>query len=235
MIYLLISIILLAVLLAAGQSFINANPKALARKLRLIGGLFLIGLAALFAFGGRFVFAVPLFGLGLSVLGISGLRGLAGGYKPTKTSGQKSRVRTAMVEMELDHDSGAMTGTVLTGRYEGRGLDDLGDEDLEAFWRETSRDDQSRKLVEAYLDRRLAGWRENFQPDGAERQGSPASPGAMTDEEAYQILGLSPDAGDAEIRAAHRRLMMKVHPDQGGSGFLAAKINEAKDTLLRGH
>ncbi|MDN3719570.1 DnaJ domain-containing protein [Roseibium salinum] len=137
--------------------------------------------------------------------------------------------------MELDHDTGVMTGTILAGGYQGCSLDDLSDEELHTFWRETAQDPQSQKLVEAYLDRRLAAWREHFEADGAEGQGSAASSGPMTNEEAYQILGLSPDAGDAEIRAAHRRLMMRVHPDQGGSGFLAAKINEAKDTLLRRH
>ena len=140
-----------------------------------------------------------------------------------------------MVEMELEHDTGVMTGLVLVGGFQGRRLYDLSDRELETFWRETAQDSQSQKLVEAYLDRRLASWREDFEPDGAERQGSAASSGPMTDEEAYQTLGLSRDAGDAEIRAAHRRLMMRVHPDQGGSGFLAAKINEAKDTLLRRH
>jgi DnaJ-domain-containing protein 1 len=235
MIYLLISGILLVVLLAAGQAFVNANPKELARKIRIYGGIFLIALAAVFAFGGRFVFAIPLFGLGLSVMGLSGLRGLTGGYKPTKASGQQSRVRTAMLEMELDHDTGVMSGTVLAGGFQGRELDDLSEDDLQAFWRETGQDEQSQKLIEAYLDRRLAGWREHFQSDGTDRQRSAASAGPMTDEEAYQILGLSSDAGDAEIRAAHRRLMKRVHPDQGGSGFLAAKINEAKDTLLRRH
>ncbi|WP_297839026.1 DnaJ domain-containing protein [uncultured Roseibium sp.] len=235
MIYLIIGLILLTALLTLGNKFVNANPANLARGLRLFGGAFLMVLALVFALTGRFVFAIPLFGLGLSVLGMSGLNWLSSGYKPQKTSGQRSRVRTAMVEMELDHDTGHMTGTVLAGTYQGRELDQLTETDLEAFWQETAQDGQSQKLVEAYLDRRLAGWREHFQADGAERQGSTASSGPMTDEEAYQILGLTPDAGDAEIRAAHRRLMMRVHPDQGGSGFLAAKINEAKDTLLRRH
>lgn len=140
-----------------------------------------------------------------------------------------------MVEMELDHDSGAMNGLVLAGRFQGKKLDDLGEAELKELWQETAADAQSRALVEAYLDRRLAGWREHFEADGTERESGPAGTGAMTDEEAYQILGLSPGAGDAEIRAAHRRLMMRLHPDHGGSTFLAAKINEAKDWLLRRH
>jgi len=235
MIYFLIGLILLAALLTFGRSFVQANPAALAQQLRVLGGVILLVMGAVFALTGRFPFAVPAIGLGLSLLGFAGFRGLSGGYNPKKTSGQRSRVRTAMVEMELDHDTGAMTGSVLAGGFQGRRLDDLSDAELERFWRETAQDGQSQKLVEAYLDRRLAGWREHFQADGTQRQGSATGPGPMTDEEAYQILGLSPDAGDAEIRAAHRRLMMRVHPDQGGSDFLAAKINEAKDTLLRRH
>jgi len=235
MIYLLIGLVLLAALVFLGNRFVTAQPAALAGTMRTLAGLFLLAIAAVFALTGRFVLAVPLLGLGLGVLGFKGLNKLTGGYNPTKASGQRSRVRTAMVEMELDHDTGVMTGMVLAGGFQSRRLDDLNEKELESFWRETAQDEQSRQLVEAYLDRRLASWREDFEPDGAERQGSAPGPGPMTDEEAYQILGLAPDAGDAEIRAAHRRLMMRVHPDQGGSGFLAAKINEAKDTLLRGH
>lgn len=234
MIYFLIGLVLLGALVLAGRSFVQANPAALARSIRIYGGLFLIGLAGVFALTGRIILAVPAFGFGLSLLGSAGLRSLSG-YNPQRTSGQRSRVRTAMLEMELDHDTGDLSGVVLAGSYQGRSLADLDEAELEAFWRETRQDDQSRNLVEAYLDRRLAGWREDFEADAADRQRSAASAGPMTDEEAYQILGLSPDAGDAEIRAAHRRLMMRVHPDQGGSGFLAAKINEAKDTLLRRH
>ncbi|WP_305988590.1 DnaJ domain-containing protein [Roseibium sp. MMSF_3544] len=235
MFYFLVGVILLLAIIFGARGFVQANPADLARQVRKYGGILLLLLGGLFAVTGRFMFAIPAIGLGLSLLGVAGLGGLTGTYKPNKASGQRSRVRTAMVEMELDHDTGEMAGLILAGSFQGQRLDDLSEQDLYAFWQETGQDDQSRKLVEAYLDRRLSGWREHFQSDGAEGQGSPASSGPMTDEEAYEILGLSPDAGDAEIRAAHRRLMVRVHPDKGGSSFLAAKINEAKDTLLRRH
>lgn len=146
--------------------------------------------------------------------------------------GRKSTVRSAQVEMELDHETGELDGTVLTGRFEGRRLSALSGEELLSLYADAGDDPESAQLLEAYLDRTMPGWREGAQSDAHTRKRRPAGSGPMTKEEAYQVLGLAPGAGAKEVREAHRRLMKRLHPDSGGSTFLAAKINEAKDVLL---
>ncbi len=144
-------------------------------------------------------------------------------------------VRTAALEMELDHDSGGLEGQVLAGRFEGRHLSDLSLDDLLDVYRELASDGESRQLLEAYLDGKFALWRQNAQADVGGGQGVAPGSGAMTKEEAYKVLGLEAGASAADIRKAHRRLMQRLHPDLGGSSFLAARINEAKDVLLSSH
>lgn len=61
---------------------------------------------------------------------------------------------------------------------------------------------------------------------------APVRGGPMTRDEAYAVLGLRPGASDADIRAAYTRLMRAAHPDSGGSDWLAARINQARDVLL---
>ncbi len=149
------------------------------------------------------------------------------------TRGQTSEVNTRFLRMSLDHDSGEMTGLVVRGRFEGRYLDQLQPEELVALWRECRVEDaQSAAVLEAYLDR--AHGEEWRQAAGGQTGDGPrpSAGGAMTEEEALNILGLEPGADRTEVIEAHRRLMQKVHPDHGGSNYLAAKINEAKDLLL---
>ena len=137
--------------------------------------------------------------------------------------------------MALDHDSGHMEGPILKGQFAGRTLSSLSDEDLLVLLEELrGSDEQGATLIEAYhrpAAARLArGARRCRQRPGP--AASAARRGRMTREEAYEVLGLANGAGEDEIRAAHRKLMMKLHPDQGGSTYLAARINEAKDVLL---
>jgi hypothetical protein len=89
-------------------------------------------------------------------------------------------------------------------------------------------------LLAAYLDGRNAGWREHPKRD-ANPGGGRAAPGKMSEQEAYQVLGIAPGASMDEVRRAHRALMKKLHPDQGGTTYLAARVNEAKDVLLCRH
>ena len=132
-----------------------------------------------------------------------------------------------MLRMRLDHQTGAMTGQVRRGSFAGRQLEDLDQNELITLWRQcVAEDEQGARLLETYLDRLRPDWRQAAN-SGSARPGEP-----MTREQAYAILDLKPGADAAQIKEAHRRLMMKLHPDHGGSTFLAAQINRAKDILL---
>jgi len=152
-----------------------------------------------------------------------------------KSAGQKSGVLTDTLEMVLDHDSGRMEGRCLKGRFAGRDLSSLRDvEVLQLLEEIKATDSQGARLLEAYLDRRCQGWRDRRSGGGSrEEERQPRDPaGRMSRKEAYDVLDLKPGATEAEIRMAHRRLMMKLHPDQGGSTYLASRINEAKEVLV---
>lgn len=224
--------ILLAGLLIAGLSvlFVRMDPQRLAVVLRYFIPVLLTVFGVVFTLLGRTALSFGLFGLAAVMFGRARARS-----RGTRSAKQTSRVRTAALEMELDLDSGAMNGLVLVGQFEGRELDALSEDELRLLYDELRGDPESVQVLEAYLDRRAPSWRDGFDADADEGLGAAPAAGSMTEEEAYEILGLAAGASESEIRQAHRRLMKRVHPDTGGSVFLAARINEAKDVLLRRH
>jgi len=232
MINLIIGAAIVALLYYGLKAFGRADAKALARLGRSAGGGALLLVAAFLGMRGHIETAIPLGIFGLSLIGWNFSR--AAPWSRLRTSqGRKSSVRTAALDMVLDHDSGRLSGTVTSGPLAGRALDTLDVPSVARLALEL--DDESRQLLEAYLDRRAPGWREHAQRDAGGRGADTARRGTMTKEEAYQILGLAPGAGADDIRKAHRTLMKKLHPDQGGSNYLAARVNEAKDILLDRH
>ena len=206
--------------------FVSTPAERLARGARVAGPLALVALGGLLTLIGRGGFGVPVAALGLALW--QRMRAM----KPISTGGRKSTVRSAALEMELDLDTGEMEGRVLAGKYEGRPLSALPDDDLLELYAQVGGDADSASLLEAYLDRRMPLWREHADAHGTEGKRSASGSGTMTKQEAYQVLGLEPGASPAEIRKAWRKLMKSVHPDTGGTEFLAAKINAAKDVLL---
>jgi hypothetical protein len=220
------------------QMFRAANPAVLARAIKIVGGVVSLAVAAFVGLRGELFVAIPLGVFGAGLLGWApfsrmGLGGIFSGFNTGRSAGQTSQVRSQFIEMILDHDTGQLAGRFVAGPQAGHALDEFDLPQLAAMI--PSFDAESVALLESYLDRRFPAWRENAQRNSAGGQRRAAASGKMTDEEAYQILGLQPGANRDEIGRAHRTLMKKLHPDQGGSTYLAARVNEAKDTLLRTH
>src|SRR5499427_3494475 len=234
MLYLLGGLAILGGFLLLVYLFVNADPARLARGLKVSGIVIAVAAVATLAVSGRL--AALLMPLAMLMPLLIRVRHVLDRYRPP-AGGQNSTVATAFLRMTLDHDSGRMEGTVLRGRFAGMRLDELGTADLLALLRECrAEDEEGARVLEAYLDRTHPEWRDELGSERAAGTGGggsarPAS-GDMSIEEAYAILGLSPGADAEAIREAHRRLMVKLHPDHGGSDYLATKINRARDVLL---
>jgi hypothetical protein len=227
-----LALVMLAMLAFAIAWFLRASPTTLARVLRplliVLGG---IGLGGLLIFGLRFL---P--GLLPELMGLAGVVATAliarafrqrpsGGFSTPGSAPQRTEVRTAFLQAWIDHGSGDVGGTVLAGSFAGRTLDALSDNELLDLRAQCAGDADSLKILEAYFDRRLGpNWRNARSPRGPRTD--------MARDEALAVLGLAEGASDEDIRAAHRRLIQRVHPDVGGSADLAARINRAKDVLL---
>ncbi|MEM7042243.1 MAG: DnaJ domain-containing protein [Pseudomonadota bacterium] len=248
----LILLILLILLLLLGlYVFVRVKPSTLARAIRTFTTTFaaLAGTGLLLT--GRF--GLALITLIAAVMAIRAMKGgtiggwpggssggfghFPGGETGSGPAGKTSDIATDMLAMQLDHRTGDLDGEVLQGPFAGRSLASLGLQDLLSLLLDCQRDDpRAVPLLETYLDRRHPEWRQQAGDengfDGTAREQA-AADGAMDVATACRILDVSPEAGADEIKAAHRRLMNKLHPDHGGSSYLAAQLNQAKDVLLR--
>lgn len=230
--YLIAAILVAAGLYLLARWIADADPKLLARHVRtaalVLGAAIILSLYVT----GRLAVVVLLAALLLPILlqWRAIYARLKSGGRPSP--GQASSISTVYLDVELDHDSGEMRGTVKQGAFEGRDLAGMTLEDLMVLRGECEgQDPQAFAILDAYLDRRFGtGWR-----SGEERARSAqfdTGDGPMTTEEAFRILGLEAGASRAEIKEAHRRMMKNFHPDHGGSDYIAAKLNEAKSVLL---
>jgi hypothetical protein len=212
------------------RAFANAQPAQVRGLIRKIGGGAAILFSGILALRGQMNLAMPLFMLGLGLFGMQ--TAFPNGLPwQRKTAGQTSRVSTSLLAMELEHDTGRMDGTVRSGPYKGRKLSSLSLAEVQALHAVAANTaDQSRALLEAWIERTHPDWREKW--NAGARPAGQASSSKMTQAEALAILGLKDGATQDDIRSAHRRLMKAAHPDLGGSDYLAAKINEAKELLL---
>lgn len=236
MAYFLLGTALLILLLLVGQWFAHAEPGEIAAVLRKAGLAAVLLLIAFLVLSGRVAWAFAAVPVLLPwVLRLRFFARLARNYSRMAgaasgvASGQASDVTTRFLRVRLDHDSGTLSGEVREGTHAGRALDRLSlDELLDLLVLYRTEDGESARVLEAYLDRMHVGWSEE------KRNGRTVTRpgGAMTRDEALRVLGLDEGAAAEDIKRAHHRLMAALHPDHGGSDYLAAKINQARQVLL---
>jgi hypothetical protein len=231
----LLALLTIAVLVA--RVFVRASPHDLAQAAKAFAATFTALLGSGLIYAGRFGFAIA--ALGATAYAIRAFKKGQRPPDPFETAEDRGgahdddpSVVTATLAMRLDPATGALDGEIRRGRLRGRRLSALPLGQLLALLGEVKRDDpESEPLLEAFLDRRHPGWRADQEGGEQAREGG-AEDGAMTERRALEILGLEPGADEAAIKSAHRRLMAQVHPDRGGSAWLAAQLNAAREYLL---
>lgn len=239
MVYLVGALIVAYVAREFLRTMAQGDPAQRAALIAQAGGMAALVSGAFLMVTGRLAL-----GAGIAVVGFWRLASVrrAAPIWPSRGRTGVSRMRSAMIEMEYDQSAQRLRGAVLVGEFEGRQLDQMTRVQCLTLHRlALYQDAGGARLLEAYLDRRFPGWRltregqgdPGFAGAGDGEAGRPG--GAMTQDEAYQVLGLRYGAGRQDIVRAHRGLMKKWHPDHGGSTDVAARVNEAKDVLLRLH
>ena len=241
---LLIIVVILCALYWLAKWFIRTPPKQVAKRFKQSALIIVAALLMVMALTGKLhwlfgllaglmPFAQRLFAL---LRGYQMFKNMAGQFQKKTTTPQQSTITTTLLKMTLDHDSGELSGIVLNGQFRGQQLNDMPLEMLTTLLADCRvQDEESTTLLETYLDRRFGEqWREQFeQPAGSQSHHQYQSDSAnMAINEAYEILGLSADATTEDVKTAHKRLIQKLHPDRGGSAYLATKINKAKEILM---
>lgn len=238
--YLILGIVVLLGLWLAGRWFVSVPPATALKALRWTAIILMVLLVAFVAFSKQLnwlAFAIP-FLLPWFLRARSMARMAKNWQRMSQGSqssqGQTSEVETRFLRMSLDHSSGQMDGEVASGYFSGRALSSLSLDELLDLMGEASDDEQTVQILAAYMDRQFPDtWRDRAQERGAgASSGAAQGDGPMDREEALDILGLDENATDADVKKAYHSLMTKMHPDRGGSTYLAAKINQAKDLLL---
>ena len=229
--YFIIGVSLLLALMVGSQAIANADPKKLIKALRISAVIICAALAGFFALTGRFPYAAPFVAAALFFLRS---KPLFSSRRPS--AGQKSDVETDWLQATLNHDTGEMDAMILRGRFEGRSLSDLSRAELGEFHQECVGDEQTLAILESFITRKFGEDfatkdRQDESKEGHTRAAE--SGGPMTRQEELEILELDGNASVSDIKSAHRRLMKKFHPDHNGSDYMAAKLNEAKDILLK--
>jgi hypothetical protein len=240
MVQLFLGLVVLVMVVMGAHWFVTSTPATIMRTAKWAGVALTVGSGAFLLTSGRLDWAFA------AVAGLAPwlfrlmvvrnfFRGLRGTFERMSSArarqGGSSRVETRFLRMTLEHDSGVLVGEVMDGPFRGRKLSQLSFDEAMELHRQCAADPQSVQVLEAWLERTWPDWRE--RPSHQPPPNDPLGGGPMTREEAYAILGLKEEASREEIKAAHRRLMTRMHPDHGGSNFLAVKINQAKDFLLR--
>lgn len=167
--------------------------------------------------------------IGKLVIGL-GMRALPWLNVLSKLKTSPSQFRTQSLLVEINFASRQMDGEVLQGEFKGLRLSALSAEQLQTLatsLREQA-DRESAMLLQAYLLRK----NQNTGSQQSQDSYQASSFNQLSDEEALEILGLESGATREEIIKAHKRLVQRLHPDRGGSDYLAAKINAAKDHLV---
>lgn len=228
---------LVVVLIAGAYWMAYADTGTVLKVARRGGGVAVLAVAVVLAVTGRWMVALPLAWIGFTILRGGAPAGFGFPGTGRRSSGNRSQVRSRFFDMRLDHDSGELDGEILDGPHQGRMLGQLTQGELIALHAFIAGDDESTALLETYLDQRFPGWREATGTAGAEggEQSRQTRGGAqaMSLDEAREVLGVAPNATAAEIRSAHRSRMKRAHPDRGGSTMDAARLNQARDVLLR--